>query len=160
MSRHRESEEFDKERVQDNATRKVMEGGHVQTRSEIIQEVVPDVEVIGFTGKNYLDELAFMEEVVFVTVQETTDKNAENPVQVGCNGQVEQFWRGLKTQTKRKFLNSLIVKQLGVETPEVVKDDGMKEAMVRTKNALKYQFVVHGDTPRGDAWLEQAIAAA
>jgi urocanate hydratase len=114
-------------------------------------------------NKEYLDELAFMEEEIEVMVMETSDDNAENPVTVGCNGQFVQFFRGQPTTAKRKFVNSLIVKSGRVHTPEIqvqgVKGGVERSFTIRRQDAQKYPFsVIQDRNPKGVEWLRQRLA--
>jgi hypothetical protein len=108
---------------------------------------------------DFLDALAFMEEPVEIMVAETTDENAENPVQVGVNGQFQVFWRGVPTVTKRKFADALIVKSHRVSTPEMTNGSGERVRVIRRHAALKYPFSIMQDkNPKGTEWLRRRMA--
>lgn len=114
---------------------------------------------------DYMDSLAFMEEEIEVMVQETSDENAENPITVGNNGIFKQFFRGVPTVTKRKFVDSLIVKTGRVTTPEVqiqgVKGGSERSFTIRQQSAHKYPFMVIQDrNPKGPEWLKRRLAEA
>lgn len=115
----------------------------------------------GGLNKNYLDELAFMEEPIEVMVAESTDENADNPVQVGHNGTFFQFFRGVPTVCKRKFVDCLIAKSGRVSTPEVLNGGGERTRAIRQTSALKYPFSIIRDTnPKGAEWLRRRMAEA
>lgn len=110
-------------------------------------------------NKNYLDELAFMEEPIEIMVAETTDENAENPVQVGVNGVFILLERGKPTICKRKFADALIVKGSKVTTPEIFNPAGERSRAIRQTSALKYPFtIVRDDNPRSREWLQRRMA--
>jgi len=109
--------------------------------------------------KRYLDALAFMEEEMTIIVNETTDKNAENPVFAGVNGQQVYFPRGIPCRTKRKFVDSLIVKSTNVSTPEIQLQNGERSFAIRQTSSLKYPFMVIEDkNPKGNEWLRGRLA--
>lgn len=113
-------------------------------------------------SKDYAAELAFMEEEIVVTVNETTDENAENPITVGNNGVFKQFFRGVPTLTKRKFLDSLIVLSGRVTTPEIqvqgVRGQTERSFTIHQKSAHKYPFTVNEDkNQRGAEWVQRRL---
>ena len=107
---------------------------------------------------SYAAELAFMEEMVTVTVHEAADENAINPIQVGCNGQFRMFWRGQPTKVQRKFANSLICKNTSVRTPEIQLGNGDRAFAIRQTSALAFPFIVEEDTPKGREWFKRRVA--
>ena len=125
------------------------------------------IEPVGRTpiNKALLDELAFMEEEIVVMVQETSDENAENPVTVGNNGVFKQFFRGVPTVAKRKFVDGLIVKTGRVTTPEVevqgVKGSRERSFSIQQRSAHRFPFMVIKDSnPRGAEWITRRLADA
>lgn len=108
---------------------------------------------------DYMAALAFMEETMEIIVQETADENAENPVTVGNGGTFAQFFRGVPTVTKRKFVDSLIVKTGRVSTPEYINGAGERARSIKQISAHKYPFMVVSDkNPRGTEWLKMRLA--
>lgn len=107
-------------------------------------------------------QLAFMEEKVEVMVHESTDENAENPVQVACNGVNQFFFRGQAQVAKRKFVEILArAKATAISTKEVVHADGVRTTRIDKHSALKYPFsVIRDDNPRGPAWLKSILSEA
>ena len=106
-----------------------------------------------------MEEIAFMEEEITIMVQETADENAENPVIVGNNGVFKQFFRGVPTLTKRKFVDSLIVKTGRVSTPEYINNAGERARKISQHSAHKYPFMVVKDSnPKGAEWLTQRLS--
>ena len=109
--------------------------------------------------KAYLDDLAFMEEEITIMLNETTDENAENPVIVGNNGIFKQFFRGVPTRAKRKFVDGLIVKSSRVSTPEVQNGGGERTFAIRQHPAQKFPFTLMEDrNPKGIEWLRRRMA--
>lgn len=108
---------------------------------------------------DYFKDLAFMEEDVLITVSETEDANAENPVIVGNNGIFKVFFRGHPTVAKRKFVDCLIVKSTRVTTPETLNGAGERTNLIKQHNAHKYPFTVNEDrSPKGAEWLRRRLA--
>lgn len=107
----------------------------------------------------YLNELAFMEEYMEIILQESADENAENPVRVGNNGIFVEFYRGIPTVARRKFVDCLIVKQTRVTTPEIITPNGERSRAVRQQSAMKYPFIIVEDkNPKGAEWLRRRMA--
>lgn len=112
-------------------------------------------------NKSYIDELAFMEEMVEVMVHETEDPNAENPVVVGVNGVFKPFFRGVPTTARRKFIDGLIVKSTRVTTPEVLNGAGERTNIIKQHSAHKYSFSILRDpNPKSGEWLKRRMAEA
>jgi hypothetical protein len=108
---------------------------------------------------NYLNELAFMEEMLEVVVHGTTDKNAENPVRVGVNGVEVLFFRDKRTRCRRKFVNGLIVKQDEITTPKTRNGAGEDTYGIIKQANAKFPFAIsHDPSPYGPQWLAQRMA--
>ena len=126
----------------------------------------PDLEVQKIDGPNamaYADELAFMEEPVEIMVAESTDRNAENPIFVSCNGRNQFFIRGQVQTVKRKFVEILArAKQTDVQT-KVIQHSAGDEPINRIlkHSSLKYPFqVIRDSNPKGIEWLKRTLAEA
>jgi hypothetical protein len=133
----------------------ILKDGSLATSGNLIEPVSERL------NGEYLDELDFNEEEITIMVLETSDENAENPVTVGNNGVFKQFFRGQPTITKRKFVDSLIVKSGRVSTPEFINGAGERARMIRQNSAHKYPFTVIQDrNPKGAAWLTQRLTEA
>ena len=110
-------------------------------------------------NKNYLAELAFMEEMMEITVLASSNPHDENPVRAGNNGQFVFFPRTVSVKTKRKFVDSLIVKGHTIATPYVRTPEGDESRAIKMTNSQKYPFTVdRDDNPRGRVWLRQRLA--
>lgn len=113
----------------------------------------------GALNKEYLAELAFMEEYIEIVVQESSDENAENPVRVGNNGIFVEFYRGIPTVARRKFVDCLIVKHTRVTTPEYINGAGERARSIKQHSALKNPFIIVEDkNPKGVEWLRRRMA--
>lgn len=110
--------------------------------------------------KDYLDQLAFMEQKVTVRLHETTNKNDDPLPMVAVNG-VNQFLpRGQDLAIKRKFVEVLArCKPEAVMTDVEVRSMGAEPVnRVLRQRAHKYPFsVVRDDNPRGADWLNQLL---
>lgn len=110
-------------------------------------------------NKAYLDELAFMEEVIEIMVHEVDDPAAENPVMAGNQGRVVIFSRGVPTRARRCIVDSLIVKTDRITTPEYFNGAGERARSIKRTSALKYPFsVIHDPNPKGAEWLRRRMA--
>jgi len=112
--------------------------------------------------KTMADSLAFMEERVTVMVHEDTNPNAENPVQVSCNGVNQFFMRGQSQEFKRKFVEILArAKRTSISTPETTDSSGARTNAIRQSTSLRYPFqVIFDANPRGSAWLKGVMQEA
>lgn len=109
---------------------------------------------------NYAAELAFMEEKVEVMVHDSTDENAENPIQVSCNGVNQFFFRNQPQIVKRKFVEILArAKTTSISTKEVRDMNGDLTTRIGKTSALRYPFsVIRDENPRGATWLRSVLA--
>lgn len=115
--------------------------------------------VDGPLNKDYMDELAFMEEIIEIMVHEVDDPAAENPVAAGNQGRVVYFQRGVPTRARRCIVDSLIVKTDRISTPEYFNGAGERARAIRRTSALKYPFSVISDpNPKGGEWLRKRMA--
>lgn len=110
-------------------------------------------------AQDHMAELAFMEEKLEVMLHESTDPNAENPVQVAVNGINQFFMRGVPQVVRRKYVGVLAGAKRGhITTPEITQN-GERTAAIRKTQALAYPFsVIRDDNPRGPVWLRGLMA--
>ena len=126
-------------------------------------EELRQVEVVDKPAeKTMLDALAFMEERVTVMLMDDSNPNAENPVQVSCNGVNQFFMRGQAQDVKRKFVEILArAKRTVISTPETTDSTGSRTNMIRQSTSLRYPFQVVADpNPRGPQWLKGIMQEA
>lgn len=129
-----------------------------------IVEAVEDLKDIQIADKpladDYADALAFMEEKLLVVLNEESDPNAENPVQVACNGINQFFIRGQAQEVKRKYVEILArAKRTTITTPEVTDATGARTHMIKQATSLRYPFQVLQDpNPKGPAWLRAVLS--
>ena len=110
-------------------------------------------------NKAYLDELAFMEEIIEIMIHEVDDPAAENPVAAGNSGRVQYFSRGVPAKARRCIVDSLIVKTDRISTPEYFNGAGERARSIKRTSALKYPFSVISDpNPKGGEWLRRRMA--
>lgn len=128
--------------------------GEINTGGNVIEPVDKPI------NSSYMDELAFMEEELIITVAETDDQNAENPVSLGCNGVFKYIFRGQPTKLKRKFVDCLIVKSGRITTPKVKNGAGEDAFAIKQTSAHKYPFsvLVEPNQKRGQEWLLRRMA--
>jgi hypothetical protein len=146
------SDQTDDLKVQEVSSR-VLDDGTLAPGGVAVEAVTEAI------SKNYIANLAFMEELVVVEVHGTTDKNAENPIRVGVNGVEQLFFRGQRTRCRRKFVDGLIVKQTDITTPKVKNGAGEDAYGIRPQTAHKFPFAIFEDpSPYGKVWLAQRMA--
>lgn len=131
------------------------------------QVIIPDDpeiltgEALAAAGvKDYLANLAFMEEKVTVVVHESTNKNDDPMPMVAVNGVNQYFVRGQNQLVKRKFIEVLArAKPEAVMTDVEVRSVGAEPVnRVLRNRAHKFPFsVVEDRNPRGGAWLSALL---
>lgn len=130
---------------------------HVDLASSVKTEDIERPDLIVVTGetvdspfvKEYLNDLKFMEDILTITIGETTDKNAENPVPAGVNGDVRHLTRGQEYKLPRKFVDSLIKVEDAVTTEQYKDKDGVDQTRVKKNPSLKYPLSILHD-PAGE----------
>lgn len=129
--------------------------GDIERTDQVIQVV--DGPSLG----EYAAELAFNEEVLQVMVHESTDKNAEQMVDVYVNGTPQRFLRGHVQSVKRKFVEVLArAKPQSITTSVQTTNEDVINKVLKS-SALRYPFSVHFDpNPKGPAWLRKVLAEA
>lgn len=126
----------------------------LQSAGEI--EAPPDV-----IDQDWADTMAFNEELVKVIVLESTEKFAEQIVEVGVNGVMQRFIRGEEQTVKRKYLEQLARAKMTTYTQQKIKDGEDNESYRNVPHtALRYPFTVTEDqNPRGADWLRMVKAS-
>jgi hypothetical protein len=109
-----------------------------------------------------LANMAFMEEMVEIYIQPTSDKQAAPIFDVGCNGQREFFRRGETKAVKRKFVNILAGSKITTFTQQRRQNkEGIFEDVQIPTTSLAYPFsVTRDDNPLGAHWLRSVLAQA
>jgi hypothetical protein len=116
-------------------------------------------------GPNFGDRVeleAFMHEKLTIVVATSTDKAAENPVQLTVQGVNQFVIRGTRQVVSRKYVEVLArAKQTAIATPEIVDRNGDRAIRIDRSSALRYPFeVLHDPNPNGRAWLDKILAEA
>jgi len=107
----------------------------------------------------YIKDLKFMEDILTISIGETTDENAENPVPCGVNGEVRRLTRGVEYKLQRKFVDSLIKREDRIKTVNYKDEDNVDQTRVEKKPALKYPISIIND-PAGEAgrrWFKHQV---
>ena len=113
----------------------------------------------GQRGQQWMDDMAFANEMVTVMVHESTDKLAHPFPEVSVNGRVQRFVRGNEQQVKRYFVEKLArLKQTTFSNVKTKDVDGEDVYRYPSHTGLLYPFVVVNDSERGKQWLKQVLA--
>lgn len=124
----------------------------------------PQIEAVkeAAAKREFLDELAFMDEDVKVLVHPTADKNPEPIILLAVHGRSQNFIRGQEIVVKRKYVEALARAKLTVyEQQNYMDDQGVRAIRNLPRTALRYPFsVIHDTNPRGRAWLDKVLAEA
>lgn len=107
-------------------------------------------------------ELAFNEEGLDFVVAQTSDKNAENPVISGVNGEIKRFYRGqIYKDIPRKFVVSLIKSETSVTTKNYTDGDGLHQTnVVKTPSIKTGVQILRDPSPHKNAWFEWLLRTA
>lgn len=122
-----------------------------------LEDRIGEVIVAGkeLVNKEYLAELAFMEEYVLVYLNRGREKFAPRFEMVGVNGQV--LWIEVEqwTRIKRKFLEVIarsMPMDIRTNSGETDGDELTFNKTVRSLSA-NFSFSVQDENPKGAAWL-------
>ncbi len=123
----------------------------------IIRQNEDIVTEISSVNKNYLDELAFMEEELLIQLSPSSDKNAPNLVSASVNGVTVWLEVGKPTKVKRKFAEVLArCKSDAIDTIVQTASNGDSVNEFTRRTSLKHPFSVLNDpSPRGYEWVTQ-----
>ena len=127
-----------------------LEGGEIET-------------VDGPRPKEFLEELAFNEELVTVRLPEDPSRYAEPTVSTWVNGRHQLFVRGKDQTVKRKFVEALLRAKPSTYGNEEYTDPASGVRMYRypKHTASKYPvMIVRDDSPRGRDWFRKLVAEA
>lgn len=115
-------------------------------------------------SESHFEDLAelerFMNEPVKVMIDKTTERNAEQIIQLMCNGVSQFIVRGREAVIRRKYLDILARAKVDqVETEEYLNPKNEKAIRINHHPSHKYPFrVVQDDNPRGYEWLKGVMA--
>ena len=114
----------------------------------------------GAINKDYLDELAFMEEKITIRLERTSEKNAPAFIDVGVNGRTEWLEKGKPITIARKYVDVLArCKSDYIETIAPNAESGEIVNRLARNTTAKHPFTVVQDTnPRGYDWLTGVLA--
>jgi hypothetical protein len=108
------------------------------------------------TDRAYLDELAFGEQPVEITIADDTSEYPIDPVPMSCNGKQIFVSRGVPTIVPRKFVECLTNPVLRVKTRKVKNNLDEDTTVLDRTRSLQYPFSlteINGSTPKTKAWL-------
>ena len=124
----------------------------------------PEIEPIVLESQlkqDKIEKLAFMEEMVEVTVLPSNEKNAAQIVHVENNGRRQFFVRGRPQRVRRKFVECLArAKHTNLSTDISLDPSGEPLNRITPTTGLLYPFQVNEDSARGRAWLQEVLAEA
>lgn len=104
--------------------------------------------------------LRFMSELIDVRLATSTDKNAEQVVEIGINGSMFLLRRG-ETKTVPRYVVDRLArcKITGYKQEEVVNTEGIRQIVNTPVTGLRYDFSVTRDpSPYAEAWLKSVLA--
>lgn len=108
-----------------------------------------------------MQEEAFMNEPVTITLQDTADENAPPHIMLSVNGTTQPLMRGVPTVVKRKFLEVLARCKESKYSQRASNPMEPDRIEMITRTAFAYPFeLVEDKNPKGRAWLKAVIAEA
>lgn len=124
--------------------------------------------------KDYLAELAFMEEPVTIRIEPSGQDNAAMTVDCACNGKGAEIldargkWLelnilpvGIVVTTKRKYVEILArSKQMRVNTPDHMDNKNVDNNTLTRRHNRAHLFSVLKDSDRGHTWLTAILQEA
>jgi len=140
--------------------------GHVVREPEVIEP--GDASILD--NKDYLDELAFMEQEVVIRLEKSTEKNSATVFPVWVNGkgcelkgqdgkwyEVTYIPVDLEVTTKRKYLEVIIRAKIDTVETDVVENPGTDpdNRVKRFTSAVHSFSIIHDPDPRGIAWVRE-----
>lgn len=122
-----------------------------------VSEVIEVKSHLGDPEK--LAMLAFMNEKIDVRLATSTDKEAEQVVEINVNGTQVLLRRGEVKTVPRFIVDRLArVKITSYRQEEVVNKEGVRQIVNLPNTGLRYDFsVVRDPSPYADAWLRSVI---
>lgn len=119
--------------------------------------VVTDESVSSPLVKEYLRDIAFMEDQITFSIGMSENPHAPDPVECGVQGEKRQFYRGQRYTAPRKYVNALINVCWNIETRNR-KDPatGLDVTSVERIPYQAYSISIHNDPAgvTGQKWLE------
>ena len=112
--------------------------------------------------KNKAKMMAFMDEPVTVVIASDSNPDAEQIIDLGCNGLPQRLFRNEPTVIKRKYVDVLArAKNEFITTPQITDASGNQTTKIVRTPGLKYPFrVLKDNNPDGPVWLERVLAEA
>jgi len=106
--------------------------------------------------KDWLDNMAFMAELIDIQVAETEDPQAEQIFEININGRAFVFRRG-ETKTVPRYVadHMLRMKRTSYTQKEVHNSEGIKDIVHQPRSNLKYPLMVLRDnSPLSQRWFQ------
>jgi len=101
----------------------------------------------------------FMNEMVTVLVNATTDENQSPHVILNCNGTNQPIMRGVPTTVRRKYVE-ILARMKETKYSQVTRNPAAPDQIdMIARHGLAYPFELMEDAnPRGRAWLSNVMA--
>lgn len=125
-------------------------------------EGIPAIDT-SMAAKNYIDELAFMEEMMEIRIEPSAEDNPRQILDFYVNGVPVWIRVGEPTWVKRKYVEVIArSKPMSIrtehDTPETSPESGPQNRVLRSSRAQFPFSVLTDKNPRGHAWLTRILA--
>lgn len=109
--------------------------------------------------KDKAKNLAFMEEMVDVTILDNGNDEADQFITLFNNGRIQVMERGVPKKIKRKFVEVLArAKRRAIKTLEYTNANRERAIKIQQTNVMRHPFSVNEDTKEGLLWLKKVLA--
>lgn len=142
----------------------------IPSSGDFTHDDIPEIEVVVDVmadKKDWADKMRFMNEVVRIRIQETTNPNEEPRVPVCVNGVKSHpvfgnhLPRGVELDVRRYVAEALLrAKPIGVKTVKTIDHDGNDTSKIVRSIGTAYPFELIGAKPRDTDWLRKIRAEA
>ena len=109
--------------------------------------------------KEWAEMVQFSRQMVTIVINESPDKNAEDPVFIGNNGTSLWLHRGKEHTIERRFVESLARSKVTTYSQKLEEaPNGIRQYLNIPHTACRYPFRVVSDPhPRGADWLKAVL---
>jgi hypothetical protein len=136
-------------------TRETVDG----SKHEVIDDQSIETPATTEFGRE-MDDEAFMNELVEVEMQTTTDENAPSHIILSVNGTTQPLLRGVPTTIKRKYVEVLARCKESKYSQRTSNPNEPDRIEMIGRTALAYPYQILRDSPKGLAWHRAVLAEA
>ena len=120
-------------------------------------EIAQEDDIRAFAEAKKLHD--FMNEQVLIVLNESSEKNAPETVQLAAQGLNQFLVRGVEIWVKRIYVEALArARAMNLTTPEFIDSNGNRSTKISPTFGLVHNFqVIQDPNPDGFRWLQQIL---